>query len=512
MAQPSRKPIIRTASIPAPVGGLNARDALANMPEDDAVVLENWFPRPSDVQLRKGYINWATGFSGWVETIAQYNAPTSKKLFAASGSAIYEATTQGAIGAAKVTALTNARFQHINTATAGGNFLLMVNGADKLNGFDGTNWWKDGDGAHDITGFDTTKAVHINLFKNRVWFTEKDSFKIWYLAVDSISGAATSINFGSLFKLGGYLNCMVNWTINNQGGIDDYAAFVSSEGEIALYKGTDPASATTWALVGIFRIGRPIGRRCFIKAGSDVIFICADGAFPISKALLNDRSQLNVSLSDKIQNLIGNDVQSYAANFGWQPMLYPIGNKLIINVPKIQNTQQYQYVMNTINGSWCKFTGWNAACWEFFNDGIYFGGNGVVCQADTGNDDNGSAIVGDAEPAFSYFGKKGQIKRITMARPIFSSDGFFSPALALNTDFQDIIPQTVTNYIATSGGAWDTSAWDVTAWSASGQIIKNWITVNGVGTAVTLRVKVSLLGLNVNWQATDYAYELGGVL
>lgn len=509
---PRRSSVSGTASIPAPTGGLNARDALANMPESDAVILENWFPTPSSVDLRSGYSNYVTGLPGWVETLALYNGPSIKKLFGVSVTSIYDVSTAGVVGAPSVTGLTNARWQHVNFGTPGGNYLQMVNGADKLRGYDGTSWWTDGDGTHDITGFNTVNAAHINIFKNRTWFVEKNSLKVWYLAVDTIAGAATSINLGSLFRLGGYLQCMVNWTINNQGGIDDYAAFVSSEGEIALYQGTDPSSASTWALVGIFRIGRPIGRRCFVKVGSDVLFVCADGVFPISKALLNDRSQLNASLSDKIQDLINTDVQSYQGNFGWQPILYPIGNKLIINVPKVENNTQYQYVMNTTNGSWCKFTGWNSACWEFFNDGLYFGGNTVVCLGDSGTSDNGASIMADAKPAFTYFRRKGQIKRVTMARPIFSATASFSPALALNTDFQDLVPQTVTNYIATTGGAWDTSPWDVTAWSASNLIVKNWITVNGVGTAISLRVKVSLKGNQVSWQATDYAYETGGVL
>ena len=45
----------KTASIPAPIGGWNARDSLANMSPTDAVQLINWFPTPTDVTMRKGY-------------------------------------------------------------------------------------------------------------------------------------------------------------------------------------------------------------------------------------------------------------------------------------------------------------------------------------------------------------------------------------------------------------------------------------------------------------------------
>jgi len=45
-----------TASLAAPIGGWNARDSLAEMKPLDAVQLVNFFPTPTDVTLRKGYI------------------------------------------------------------------------------------------------------------------------------------------------------------------------------------------------------------------------------------------------------------------------------------------------------------------------------------------------------------------------------------------------------------------------------------------------------------------------
>ena len=55
-----------TASLPSPIGGWNARDSLASMSPTDAVVLNNFFPTPTDVTLRKGYTNISTGITGQV--------------------------------------------------------------------------------------------------------------------------------------------------------------------------------------------------------------------------------------------------------------------------------------------------------------------------------------------------------------------------------------------------------------------------------------------------------------
>ena len=44
-----------TTSVPAPIGGWNARDSQANMQPMDAIQLINWYPTPTDVTMRKGW-------------------------------------------------------------------------------------------------------------------------------------------------------------------------------------------------------------------------------------------------------------------------------------------------------------------------------------------------------------------------------------------------------------------------------------------------------------------------
>lgn len=506
--KPSRQQVAQTSSIPAPVGGLNAKDAIANMPSTDAVNMDNWFPEPSDVSLRNGYTEQATGLPAWAETLMNYNGT---KLFAISSGSGYDVTASGAVGAAVFSGKTNSRWQYTNIGTAGGQFLYAVNGVDDPLLYDGITWTPiNGTSTPAITGVTTNKFIHVNLFKNRIWFVEKNSFKVWYLPVQSVGGAAQSIDFSSLFKLGGYLMGMITVTIDNSGGIDDYAAFVTSEGEIALYRGNDPTSISTFQLTGFFRIGRPIGRRFYAKVGSDVVLLTGDGFIQISKALMTDRAQSQDALSYKIVNLVSDDVRSYSGNFGWQPLLHPVGNKLIINVPVNENNTQYQYVMNTITGAWCKFKGWNAACWELFQDNIYFGGNQIIGKADYGHDDNGSAINGDVTQAFSYFGATGRNKRWTMVRPVISANGTLNLTLALETDFGNAGTLSTPGFSSGGDTPWY-SPW-YSPWSPPYQIKKNWETISGLGFAAALRMKIAGIGVSVKWQATDYVYEYGGIL
>jgi len=499
-------------SLQAPTGGLNAKDPIASMKETEALRMENYFPTPSEVVSRNGSVAHATGLPGAVETIASFNDGNTRELFGFSNGNIYDVTTSGAVAAPVVTGLTNSRFQTINFGTAGGFFLLAVNGDDKMRIYNGLTWSFDGSGGPAVTGFNTEDAIHINNFKNRVWFVERDSFNAWYLPVSSIGGAANNIDLSGIFKMGGYLMAMANWTIDNASGVDDYAAFITSEGEVALYKGTDPTSASTWALVGTFRMGRPIGRRCFCKAGADVLVLTTDGAFPLSKALLTDRSQLNLAATDKISNLINADIALYSQNFGWEPIIHPLGKKLIINVPTTENTVSHQYVMNTTHGAWCKFTGWNANCFEVLGDDLYFGSDGKVYQADVGQDDEGNNIVGVVQQAFSYFGSPGIQKIFKMARPIFVSEGTVIPSILMNVDFQENRTVAPTYSFGVIGAEWNVAEWNVAEWGSGDNLSKLWQSVSGVGISGGLRIVTELKNISNRWISTDVVYEKGGSL
>lgn len=512
----SRQQVAQPKSIPAPIGGLNARDAIAEMPATDALVMTNWFPTPTNIQLRGGCSNYVTGIPGWVESLMTYNAQSgSAKMFGAASTKIYDVTAPGVVGAAVVSGNTSARWQHTNFGTPGGQYLVVVNGVDKMQIYTGAAWQQvtGASAPIAITGVDTALLIAVAPFKQRLIFIEKNSSRFWYLPVLQLGGAALSFDLASQFKLGGYLMAFADWNVDTVQGPQSYATFISSMGEVVVYQGYDPSIPGAWTLIGSFRVGRPIGRRCMQKFGSDVYVISADGLFPLSQAMLTDRAQDNKAVSNKIVNLVNNDVQSYGNNFGWQVMLYPIGNKILINVPQVENLIQYQYVMNTITGAWCVFQGWSSACWELLNDGLFYGGNGVVVHADIGTSDNGANIQTDLKPAFSDFGTPGQQKQWTMVRPVFTADNDFAVVVALNVDFSDLPPtQPLTLPPLPVDAVWDVSAWDVTSWNRGPQTRFTWTTIGGIGFYASLRMRTLSRGAQISLQAIDYVGQPGGIL
>lgn len=504
--------------------GWNARDSIAGMRPDEAVKLTNWFPTSSDVQLRKGSAQHIAGIedasvAAEVETLISYRPPSgTHELWAFAGTKLFDVTTAGALFGAAVSSLSNARWQATNFTTAGGNFVLAVNGADELLLYDGSTWAAiNGLSTPSITNVATTALINLNVFKERVWYVEKDSMSIWYSGVGAFAGALTELDLGSVFKRGGYLMAMGTWTVDGGAGIDDLAVFITSEGEVAVYAGTNPASASTWALVGIFNVGAPLGRRCMQKYGGDLLIVTLDGVVPASKAFIDDRTSSAVALSDRISGALQESANLYGSNFGWEITQYPAGGALLVNIPKAVGSQ-CQYVMNTTTGAWCDFEGWPANTFEIHNDQLYFGTLGEVRKAWTGTADvtaneTGIYITAEAIGAFDYFGNRSGQKHLKMIRPVIGWDS--NPAeflIGVDADFVSLTPSGALTFTPGVGGTWDDGKWDVALWGGDVKLNTLWYTAFAMGYALAPHLRVSSNSAVVKWAATDYIYEPGSFL
>jgi len=503
----AKRAVSQPVSVPAPVGGWNARDSLTSMGPSDAVILQNWYPATTECILRSGYTQYATGITGQVETLMAYSGAATNKLFAIAGTSVYDVSAGGAVGAAVVTGLTNARWGYCNIATSGGNYLSMANGTDAPRNYNGSTWSTPA-----ITGVTATTLMDPILYAQRQFFIQKNSLKVWYLPVDSIAGAAAEVDIAPFATKGGYIVSHGTWTIDAGNGVNDHYVIMTNRGQVIVYQGTDPSSASAWSMVGVWDIGAPIGRRALYKYAGDMLVICQDGVVPMSSALQSSRVNPKVAITDKIQYAISESISNYAANFGWQLMYVPTINQLWLNVPVQEGNNQEQYVMNTITGSWCNYTGWNANCMELFNDEPYFGGNGFVAHAYFGNSDNGSNINGFGLQAFNNFNSAGKLKRFTMSRPIFRSNGSPAVAAAINVDFNTDAPVASLTFTPSSYAKWDAGVWDASLWGGALSVFQQWQGVNGVGYYGAPVVQTAANGIEVRWVSTDIVIEPGAIL
>ena len=505
----AKSPTSRSGTIPAPVKGWNAKDALADMDEEFAIELENVFPNMTDVEVRGGYASHSTGNgSAAVETLIEYAGPATHKLIAAAGSVIYDASAVGA-STSIATGKANARWQTTMFGTSGGSFLFMVNGEDAPIYYNGSAFTTPTLGS--VTAAD---IVHVTAHQRRLFFTFNDSLTFGYLPIVSVAGTVATFDVGGLCKKGGKIQACGSWTRDGGSGPDDIFVIITSEGECILYNGDDPSDASKWSLVGVFSIGKPIGRRCIEKVGAELIVITQDGAVPLSVFLPIDQvASSSKSLSDNIRNQFLSSARSYGNLFGWQSIHYPQGSYALFNIP-ISISVSHQYVVNTQTGAWGKFVNQNAACWALYNGDLYFGATtgGVIFKADTGTSDNDANIEWTIQPAFSYFGTKGRQKLFTMCRPHFGSNGSPSIAIDLNVNFSDINPTSVPTPPVINGGVWDTSKWDEADWSPDNTQVSAWATVYGLGECASPTIRGADKSLSISFSAYDMIWQAGNAL
>jgi hypothetical protein len=506
--QSGRQVEAKVVSLPAPIGGWNARDQYAEMAYNDAVRLDNYIPGSRGVSQRRGYEVHATDLAGsFVESLFAYRAPASAAvILAACGTRIYNVTSAGA-GVEVVTGLTNARWEHTMFSAPATDYLVICNGADAVRNFDGTNWTTPV-----ITNVSSSALNHVCVHKHRLWFVESGTLNIWYLPTDSIAGAATKINFGPNCKKGGHLVCMATWTRDGGAGVDDMAVFITSEGEILIYEGEDPADADTWRLVGVFECPKPVGTRCVIKLGGDLCLLSEAGLLPLPQFLNQNSAGLKrMSHTDKISGAFLDAYRNVGQDFGWQVLEYGRDALLIVNIPVTERAEQEQYVMNLQTNAWCRFTGINAGVFLPSGDDLFFGGNdgkvyryGVIGVYN----DNENPIDGVAIQAFQAFGTPQQ-KTFTMARPLFTGPVDYLPQLKALVDFD--LSEASLQFSPASyeevGPFWNEELWNTFMWADGTGTSAKWQNIRGTG-AVGAIALASSATAPLTWNQTD----IGGIL
>jgi hypothetical protein len=476
-------------SVPAPINGWNTLDSIAGMKPGYAVILDNWICRGEAIEMRRGFIEQCTGTADAVETLIAWRGDSAgDKLFACAGANIIDVTTAGALPSAAYASAASARWNYTNFANDAGRFAILVNGAQEALKYDGSSF-----AVTSITGTSGSITLtpadlkYVMAHKARLHFIEKNTLRVWFLDVNAIAGAAGLLDLGPVFTRGGYLVGLGRLTLDGGVGPDDFACYLTSEGQVAIYQGTDPSDANNWALVGVYNLAKPIGERGFIEFGTDLLVLTEAGVFALTTILRTPvEQQGNKALSQKIGPTLASAAASYGANFGWQLTPYSgRGGLLIVNVPTAELSTSEQYVRSSQGGGWSRFTGIDAFCWETANGEIYFGSTAGVYRWDAGASDNSTPITPDVLPAYQAFSSRGQNKVFTMVRALLRAPSIVRPALQVLTNYdKDTVPTAVQNTV-TPG--------DVSPSDAS-IVRQDWTGAAGEGYVGSPRMRFSLTG------------------
>lgn len=485
-------------NVAAPTGGLNTRDSESEMDPRDAVSMTNFFPSQGSVVTRKGYSEYATGLSGNVETLAEYNAGATRKFLCANSDEINDITNPASISNLG-SGFSNARWQWVNFNAS----MLLVNGADTPQVFDGSTLSNS-----TITGSGLTPSdlTGVNVYKNRVYVWDDDTQDFWYGATNAIGGTFTKFQLSRLAPFGGNLISMATWNHDGGDGVDDFALFLMSSGEAILYQGSDPGS--DFSLVGIYRIGAPFAIRGVKKVAGDVAII-TDQDFSFFSQIFQAGGA--VTNQTKLSGAAVTAVQKYKSNYGWEVALYPkasTGGWLIFNVPLATNATYEQYVVNTVTGAATKFTGMNARTWGLYNNNMYFGESTKVMLADDTFADNGNFIECDVQQAYSELGSPVE-KTVNSYRNIIKADGNVTLNSTVSFDYGESSVSQDTSSSST-GTSWG-SPWG-SPWSPVSRTRDTLVISSGDGVALGMRIKTSLSGQQIEWYRTDYSVNVSNII
>ena len=478
-------------SFPAPIRGWVLNENLAASQPAGARILDNWVCTTTGARVRGGSLRYASLGSA-VKALFAYRSG-GETNFAATSTAIYDITTVSdpdVAPTAAVSGLTSGDWSTVQFGTAGGDFLYAVNGADDARLFDGGAWVAvDGASTPAITGVDTSDFSHVWTYGSRVWFVIKDTLSAAYLPIDSIGGAATVFPLSGVFSKGGTLLFGAKWSMDAGDGLDDKCVFVSSEGEVAVYEGTNPSSAADWRLAGRYDMPRPLGKDAVINAGGDLLIATEAGMIPISAAVSTDLGAIETkAVSARISPYWLEQVQLYPS--GWHARKFSRAGYMIVSPPD-GNTC---LVANLITGAWSRFTGWDAACLEDFAAGGFFGGaEGRIYRMEVGGSDDGEIYTTSFLGQHDAMGAAGSVKTMLQMRATFRFRTAFSAQVGATPDFDISLPSPPSAVEMETTDGWDTGLWDVALWDAASPAgtRSEWASVGLTGTYLAPMVQMT---------------------
>ena len=517
-------PQIAKPALVLPPVGINQVDPLSQMDPRDAIFMYNLVSYRYGTKVRQGYKQWATTVGpGGVKTVIPYNGSltngTRDRLFSCGTDGIYDTSISVATPTVKLAfpGATTRSGQGIWCActTIGGFFTMYT---DEEYGYylytEATDTWARVTNVQ-VTGVDPALLVFCMLFKERVWFIQRDTAYAWFLPTGAIIGAATQFNFGNKFKHGGTLQALYTWTLDGGQGPDDYLVAISSTGEVIIYKGNDPTDATNFAVVGHWFIGNvPVGRRVAANSGGDLFMLSVSGLQPLSRVVQGGQTQIeNIEISRKVSPAIRANLAISYTQIGWEVKIYPTQDEIIVASPQLTGYPNIQYVQSTNNQGWSIFQSMPIFTGEMWNGAFYFGGldgNVYVIQGDTDNQprtgaSTGLSISSAVLGSFQDYGEPGQYHMGQFIRPVFLASA--QPTYQVQIRYDYNISEVFTPGLAAppTGVLWDVGIWDVDIWGSAVFEIESVRGASGIGRAMAVG-----LSMQTSVETTLIRYDIIG--
>lgn len=511
--RPKQRQSAGTILYPAPARGINAIGNLSQMEMIDAIYMYNMVPARYGNRVRDGYIEHCTNVgTGGVRTVIPYigSVVSENKLFACAEDGIYDVTSSTdsptqLIAFASTSNLSGYGVWVTYENSAAAKFICYT---DEENGYyvytESTGTWAkiaQGTGASQVSGVDPADFVFVMIWKNRLWFIQKDTGDAYYLEVGSLFGAATVFHFGSKFKFGGFLQGLFNWTVDGGVGVDDYLVAVSGGGDVVVYQGTDPNSATDFSQRGVYYIGPPpAGRRIAGSLGGELFLLSTYGLIPITKLLSGQTiTETDIYVSERITPLINIQMALSRSQRGWEVRFVPSQTLLLISSPKQTNQSYIQFVQSTDTYGWAIYRDFPYFTGDTWQGSFYVGDESNRILLHSGGKDNvpiddntaGSAIEFSLLTAFHDLDAPAANKIAQFIRATFIGDAVPSYEAVARYDYNVIEPLLSPAAVVPVGSVWDVAVWDTAIWGGDFIVSNELRGAYGIGRSLAIAVRGS---------------------
>lgn len=368
-----------------------------------------------------------------------------------------------------------------------------------------------------VSNVATSDLSYIFAHQNRLFVIEKNSLIAWYLPAGQVGGAASSLNLSGVFQRGGSILFGATWSLDSGDGLDDKCVFVTTQGEVAIYSGTDPSNASTWRLEGRYDIGRPLGRNGHIRVGGDLLIATDDGIVPLSTTLTKDPSDLTLAAVTRAIKATWRDEVARAES-PVDLLKWTTGELMIAIFPEATRA----LTANLQSNAWAIQTGWSGVCGATLGDTAYVAqSDGKVKQIDITGADMGAAFTAKVCCAFSDFGSTLDYKQPSMMRAAWFADDAFNARYGIAVDYNVEFPSapSVGAEVASSDRlVWGSGNWGAKLWAGDVEdpttgVVDFWQSVVGNGFALAPTVQLTSGGVEkmaVELARIDYMVETGG--
>jgi hypothetical protein len=526
----------RPHPLPAPVGGINRRDAITAMRAEDAVDMVNFFPGQSSVDFRRGYERIATlGTSAPVRMLIPYHYGVNRKLLAFSGTSIYELIPANSyfltddngptllddddepledepelLSASHLSdADTSGYVSHVQV----GARTIMCNGVDTPFSYDGSDiiahGWTDAS-----TTLDFADLSFVFAFNSRVYFVEKDTQSFWYGGVGAVQGALEKFDLALTGTFRGSLKLLTAITNDGGDGLDDLFVAIFSEGDVVVYRGSDPGDVANWTRVGTYRIGEPLSRFAHTSNGGDITVVTSRGYESLVRSTREGEGVKSRSMiSDRIQKEVIQITKRTGDSDDWRLVTYNRGQMLIVQAPLA--TSPRHHVQNIDTARWTRFDLSDVRSFAILDRLCFVGDkNGRVHVFDTGDTDDGKQIVYSAQCAWNHLGPQGYKKIMQYLLLNITASHFPSMRISVANDFKKFLRSTTIGLrnqedaVAFGEAYWD----DANYWSGASQTREIRHKHGSEGKIFSLSVTAYGRRDDASWNAVTYYTTPGGLI